>query len=212
MWLQGERDAAKALAEETLRNTQGEVQPLPQVTALGSVTLLAAYDGDVGGVRPRIDELIEICARAGYPWYEIAGKVSRGWAVAHEDPEVGLKEMQDALATLEASGSDFVTALDIPLLAGRQLAVGRAEEALGSADRGITMAEETGFRAYLAELYRIRGEALQAMDPTDEEAIENALHKALEVAREQGAGAFESRIQQTLRNRSPESSRVRSRP
>jgi DNA-binding SARP family transcriptional activator len=211
-WLQGDADEARAILEENLRRAKGHGHPLPHVTALGTCSLLGAYAGDASAVRPWIEELIEVSDRTGYPWYGLAGHALRGWAIASEDPAAGLAEMEDAVVALEASGSLFITGLVQPLFAERQLAADRPAEALRAVERGVALAEETGHRCYLAELYRIRGEALQATDPTDEEAIERALHKALEVARDQGAGAFESRIQQTLRNRAPEPSRVRSRP
>jgi DNA-binding SARP family transcriptional activator len=212
MYLQGERDGALALAEENLRCAKDHRHPMPHVIALGSIVTVTAYEGDVAAFRAHVETLLEVSTRAGYSWYALASRALCGLATAHDDPERGLDKAEEVLETLEASGSLLLTGIWQPVLAAQQLAVGRPADSLRCAERGIVIAEETGHRCYLAELHRIRGEALGLTHPVDEEAIEAELHRALEIAREQGAGIFETRVEESLRKRARETSRVRSRP
>jgi DNA-binding SARP family transcriptional activator len=199
MWLQGDTDAAWKIVDEQLQRAKARGHPLPYVVALGTCSILAAYEGNVGEVKTRIEELIEIGERKGFPWYRLAGSALRGWAVAHEgDPAAGLDEMVAAMAAIEASGSRMITGMVQPLLAATQLDSGHPEEALRLVDRGLAIADETGHGYHIAELYRLRGEALQIVRPGDHGDIEAALNKALQVAREQGAGTFEARAQASL--------------
>ena len=72
------------------------------------------------------------------------------------------------------------------------IALAEAEARAGDPDRAITILDEalatvdrTGFRAFEAELHRARGELLIKRYPSDTGSAEEALKRALEVARAQ---------------------------
>jgi predicted ATPase len=68
---------------------------------------------------------------------------------------------------------------------------GRVSEGLAVVDEGLTYADTTTERGYLAELHRIRGE-LQRLNG-DESAAEESLRLALDLSRQQQARSLELR-------------------
>lgn len=199
MWLQGDVDAAWRLGEEQLQRARKRGHPMPYVVALGTCSILGAYEDDVTNVKTWIGELIEISEDKGFLWYGLAGHVLSGWATAREgDPTAGFNEIDPALAAIESSGSLMITGMVQPLLAATRLDAGEPEEALALVERGLAVADQTGHTYHVAELYRIRGEALQILRPDDRTGPEASLLTALEVARSQNAGIFEARTQESL--------------
>jgi predicted ATPase len=79
-----------------------------------------------------------------------------------------------ALAKAEAQGGD------------PERAVATLDEALGTCDR-------IGYRAFEAELHRVRGETLLKRDPADPASAEEALLTAIAVANQQGTRSFKLR-------------------
>ena len=71
------------------------------------------------------------------------------------------------------------------------MAVGRFDEALGALARAFAVCERTGERFYLAELWRLQGEALAKQGRLPE--AEESLHTAIGIARQQEARLFELR-------------------
>jgi hypothetical protein len=71
------------------------------------------------------------------------------------------------------------------------LSAGRHAEALGHAERALATAVETGERAYLSRLHRIRGVLLRHLRGAADPEVEASLQQALAVAREQDAKGWE---------------------
>jgi predicted ATPase len=71
------------------------------------------------------------------------------------------------------------------------LAAGYPGEALARAERALGSASQTGERAYLPRLYRVRAEMLLQSRGGSEPEVEASLQQALAVAREQDAKGWE---------------------
>jgi hypothetical protein len=59
--------------------------------------------------------------------------------------------------------------------------------------RGLATSDRTGFRAFEAELHRVRGEILLKRNPANAAPAEDAFLTALAVAKQQGTRSFELR-------------------
>jgi predicted ATPase len=79
----------------------------------------------------------------------------------------------------------------LALLAEALIVAGRHDEALTALERALATSERTGERFYLAELLRLKGEALAGRG--DRSAAGHCLRSAIDVARGQGARLFELR-------------------
>jgi predicted ATPase len=68
--------------------------------------------------------------------------------------------MQQGLASFQATGAELGWLDHLPWLARAYGKVGRVEEGLAVLTEALTVVDNTGARAYEAELYRLRGELL----------------------------------------------------
>jgi predicted ATPase len=70
---------------------------------------------------------------------------------------------------------------------------GDVHRAVALVDEGLAIAERTGYRAFEAELHRVRGEILLKRDPANPAPAEDAFLTAIAVAKQQGTRSFELR-------------------
>ena len=75
---------------------------------------------------------------------------------------------------------------------------GRIEEAETALHAGFEIANETGEKWYLAELYRLQGDARLAQQPALSSQAEACYQRALNLSREQHAKTFELRAAMSL--------------
>jgi len=83
------------------------------------------------------------------------------------------------------------------LLAEAQQAAGQLAEARSTVATALAVAEQTGQLFFDADLHRLDGDLLIAMGGADDDAAAR-YHRALAIAREQGARSFELRAATSL--------------
>jgi DNA-binding SARP family transcriptional activator len=198
-WFLGDNVEADRVAQRGLGRARQVGHPLSIVAALGMVMVNGAFNDRPERVEIAVQEQAEICRRNGYRFFEASGAMVRGWVVARQgNPQAGLAQMVDAIGTIAASGSHLVTGLFLPLLVSTQLVAGAPEDALSSVDEGLAASARNGQRFHDAELHRLRGEALARLALERRDEIEAALRAALDIARIQGAVAYERRALDSL--------------
>lgn len=132
--------------------------------------------------------------REGFPYYVARAMVLRGWALAEQgQTETGMADIRQGLAGFDTMGAR----LWVPCCLGLQAeACGRAgdlDQALRLVSEALETAGRTGERQYEAELHRLRGEFLQQQSLSNRAAAEESFHRAIVVARHQGAASYELR-------------------
>jgi predicted negative regulator of RcsB-dependent stress response len=116
----------------------------------------------------------------------------RVWAMAEaEEIDAGIGELRQGIAAFSATGNQFLRPLFLGLLAAQSARRGRAQEGLLVLDAALDAVHATDERCWEADLYWRRGVILHQLQQAPEARI--ALERALEVARSQGARAFECR-------------------
>ena len=123
-------------------------------------------------------------------WLSLAS-VIRGWAMSEQGDGKGIDELERGMADFAATGSGFTRPFQLGLLAASHARLGRAAPGLDFLDEALAIAERTDERWYEPELHRLRGDLLQFV--SREADAELAYGRAIEVARYQGARAFEER-------------------
>ena len=83
-------------------------------------------------------------------------------------------------------------------LAKAQLATARADESLATINDAMDRAGRTGEQFYVAELHRLRGDALLASDAQNRERARDCFETACKVASAQGARSLELRARTSL--------------
>jgi predicted ATPase len=117
-----------------------------------------------------------------------------GWAsTANDTPGRGLDGMRRGVEQLrEQNILPFDGLLKIAL-AEAEAAAANLDRALAVLDEALAASDRMGFRAFEAELHRVRGEMLLKRDPANQARAEEALQTAIAVAKRQGTRSFELR-------------------
>jgi predicted ATPase len=138
----------------------------------------------------------------GLAQWSAFGTSLHGWALAKAGQRgEGIKQMRAALAAYKAIGSEISRPHFLALLAEALAEDGQLEEGLNILAEAMAAAENSGDRYYEAELCRLRGELSLRLDAdkqsAESRAKENYL-RAIEIARQQNARAFELRTALSL--------------
>jgi predicted ATPase/DNA-binding winged helix-turn-helix (wHTH) protein len=119
--------------------------------------------------------------------------------IRHGDVAAGLDRLRGAIETLAQGGFILYKTFFLASLAQRLRAAGQIPEALAAVDRAIASCDRTGEAWLLAELLRIRGEVqLRSRQAQAAEDGEASLLRSMEIARNQGALAWELRTATSL--------------
>ena len=104
--------------------------------------------------------------------------------------------MQRALADFRANGSLSMTSCFLSLIAQSQS--GYYDEALVAIDEALAVIEETGQRAFEAEVHRTKGELVLVHGASNAIQAEQSFRTAIEIARRQKAKSWELRATASL--------------
>src|SRR5262249_55296492 len=147
--------------------------------------------------RARAAEVVALSEDQGLPLFLGVGRVLHGAArVVAGDPNA-LPEIMDGLARAAETGNQSAVPTGLAILAEAQQAAGQLVEAQGTVAMALTVAAQTGQPYFDADLHRLDGDLLLAGGGAADEAAAR-YHRALAVAREQGARSFELRAATSL--------------
>jgi predicted ATPase len=199
LWLLGCPDQAMAMAHEAVRLATQLVQPYSLAIALGYSSFLHQVRGEAGLAQEYAEATIARSVEQAYLQYRATGILIRGWAVAAQgDVEAGAAAVREGLAALSAAGADVRRSYFLALLAEIHGWAGRLEAAQSAIAEALAFAEGSGERWWEAELHRLQGELLLALSTENRAEAEACFHRALEIARQQSAKAFELRSATSL--------------
>ena len=113
-------------------------------------------------------------------------------------PKEGCALLRTAASMQKAEqNASFISVYDCALAEGLA-ATGSLEEAIGTVEMAIQESEQRGGAFNLPELQRVRGVLLASRPATREQAMAEALPAAIDLARRQGALAWELRAMTSL--------------
>src|SRR5208282_4654699 len=110
----------------------------------------------------------------------------------------GLSDMRRCAESLRQQGLLNFDGLFKIALAEAEARAGNRDRAIATLDEALATADRLGYRAFEAELNRIRGDILLECDPAKPAPAEEAFHTAIAVARRQGTRGFELRAALSL--------------
>jgi len=154
----------------------------------------------------RTRQAAEACAAIanehGLSFWQASSGIYRGWAQAAQgEVEPGIAAMHQGLLDWQATGSVTYRTYFLGILAETLCQHGSVSESLSLLDEAILLAGQTGEGLYVAELHRLRGEALlkSVADPSAlENRIEEDFRRALEIAQRQEVRSLELRAATSL--------------
>ncbi|MET1084993.1 MAG: AAA family ATPase [Burkholderiales bacterium] len=188
----GELERGVQAAESGLRHSEmlGDLH-----TINFSLCFLAAvlhFQRDTHDAMRRATESLELAREQGFAtWIGISQMIRGAALISSGEREAGLREITAGISAHSGMEAGVYQPFGISLLVNGLIAVGRFDEALGALARAFAVCERTGERFYLAELWRLQGEALGQQGRLAE--AEESLHTAIGIARQQEARLFEVR-------------------
>ena len=214
LWVLGYPDQARTRSRAGLTLAQETAHPQTTALAWTFDTRLYQFLREARTVQQRAEALIMLCDEQGLvlsPW----GIIPQGWALAMQgQAEEGIKQIQQGMAALRATGEELVRPYHLARLAEAYGKAEQAEEGLTALAEALATVNTTGERMYEAELYRLKGElTLQQFmghgsqlkvtnpqfppSPSHTEA-EACFQRAIEIARRQSAKSLELRAVMSL--------------
>ena len=200
--LQGSLDQAIHNAQTSLVDAQAVDHILSVCYALGeAVCPIALMTGDLAAAERSVAMLNDMVTKHGVTVYKSLGPHLEGeLLIRRGEFAAGSTVLRAALGRLPTAGgvkrrnSWFLGVLAEGLAGAEQLT-----EALATIDEALAQADRSGQHWCIAELHRVKGELLfqEAGDPSIPAAVD-CYHKALEIAREQGALFWELRAAVSL--------------
>ncbi|MBI3799464.1 MAG: AAA family ATPase, partial [Deltaproteobacteria bacterium] len=157
LWLLGYPDQARKWSREALTLIQGINHPYTMVVVWAVTTFLYQFLREAQTVQQQAEAMIALSNEQGFST-TAAGAVRRGWALAEEgQEEEGIKQMQQGMAAVRATGMELSRPYFLALLAETYGKVGQREEGLTALAEALALVDKTGERFYEAELYRLKG-------------------------------------------------------
>lgn len=198
LWLLGRPDDALTLARAAIATARALPNPTDLAMGLALAAHVLVWRGDLDEAAMVIAEGRDLASENGLGlWRAAVGGFGAGIHLARGNAEDAARDYRQALADFRRL---HVKSYSPALLAGlgtASMRLGRLSEGFAAVEEGFELVRTTLSKWHAPELWRVHGELLAARgDPARE--IESSFARALEIAREQRALAFQLRTATSL--------------
>jgi DNA-binding SARP family transcriptional activator/class 3 adenylate cyclase len=192
LFLAGHADQARDLDRRIIDHARRAGKMFALVATLGNACYILKVCGDVEALSVRSAEVVELARQGQLPILENIGLTFHGWILTRQgDGDRGQAIIRDAVTVLETAGHRTGVPFQLSLLSEAYAFAGRWAEAGQQLDRCLALAEAHGVHWPEAELHRQRAAVILGHDASHAVAAEQALQRALAIARKQGARHWE---------------------
>jgi predicted ATPase len=206
LWLQGEPDRAATVAQQAIDEAATLSDAAAKCIRFAYSEMIFAWRGEWDEADRLIERLAELVDRYSLAAYRGLMMGLRGELLVKTGrPHEGCDLLRTANATLKAAGNTALDTTFAAAFAEGLSATGTVAEALLTVEAAIELAQSRGGTWDLPDLLRLKGVILALQLPTGAPVVAETLSSAIELARRQGALAWELRATTAL-------ARERSRP
>ena len=193
-WALGQADRAISLIDRM----QTRIAALTHVGTLALGRMHAAMfelmRGEHGRAAQNAFELVRLTREYGLTMWGAFAVFLQGLAASHTGaPSDELEDMRRGAELLREQNVLMFDGLLKIALADAEARAGDPDRAVAILDEALATSDRLGFRAFEAELHRVRGEMLLRRDPTSPAPAEEAFLTASAVAKQQATRSFELR-------------------
>ena len=194
LWPLGEVDRAVSLIDRM----QARIADLTHVGTLANGRMHAAMfelmRGDHARAAPNAFELARLTREHDLLLFRAFGVFLEGWATAATGAlGSGLEDMRRGAELLREQNVLLFDGLVKIALAEAEARAGDPDRAVAILDEALATCDRLGYRAFEAELHRVRGDILLKRDPANPAPAEEAFLTAIAVAKRQATRSFELR-------------------
>jgi len=197
----GEIDLAVERSHQALELADKLGHPFSKAYALGCAAWFNLYMRDAETALRHARAAIDLSTEQGFLWWQIWGTVLGGRALADVEPgeaSASVAQIRGGIDFWKQTGSRFTIPYFLALQAEASAKGGETDAALALIAEARGLIESTGEGFFAGELWRLEGELLRAKGGARADAIEKCFERALDIARSQGAKAFELRAATAL--------------
>jgi predicted ATPase len=199
LWLRGLSDSALEVAQRAVDEASTLNQPVDVCISLIYGESVFMWRGDWDEARRVIDMLREHAQRHSLSPYQAVALALEGELLVKTDrAKDGCRLLQQATSTLKAERHTILATVFAGALAEGLAATGAIAAALATLEEALAEARRRGATFDLPELLRMKAAVLAMQSPSDDRAVDELLSEAIELARRQGALAWELRALTTL--------------
>ena len=189
-WCLGDHQKALDLDNEQLSLAKSSGRPFEYNYALSICCTLHGLRRDAPRIRSFATEAIEIARHQGFSFFEAKERKFQAIALAMQHPsKATLKECDEAVEAYQLSGNRMGISLVTAIMAELCGQISLWERGLRYIDRALVYVGRSGERFAQADLYRIKGELLYAVNRIDD--AKYWLNRAVRLAQKQRARTWE---------------------
>lgn len=187
-WTVGRIDAAVEEARMALASLDELPHPFSYAWALSPNAAIHIFRGETKLAREYAECMCRFSEEQGFPYWHGQGILFRGWVSALEGaPQEGLGEIERGLEIWHASGTRMLEPMMTWPRAWALGLLGQHDEALRIVESSLAFIEESGELWWAPEVFRLRGELLEARDGPGSEVAMTSYQRALKLSEKHGA-------------------------
>lgn len=192
-WALGDAEKARAQQSWAIAHSERLGHQHSVAQALTFMCMMHMIDGDEAAMMPLAERLLELST---HHWFVLMSASARFWLAAARGT---VEEMRRAAAAWWATGAVGYRPLVLVRIARACGEAGAIDEGLAMVEEATARTEESGERWTEPELLRVKAElCARSTRREDREAARACAERAFEIARAQGAHAWDARIARTL--------------
>jgi len=199
LWGLGYPDQALKRANEAVEFSQALSHPLSMAGVEFFLGVVRRFRHETRAAQKAAERAIALSAEHGFTFWLAVATILRGWAMAQQGlNEQGIAQMEEGLAAFRATGAGTGRPHWLSLLAEACIESGRLKHGQSVLAEAQAFANETEWRAYDAEISRLKGELLLKQGDSNAEEAQSCFQHAIEIARNQSAKSRELRATMSL--------------
>jgi class 3 adenylate cyclase/predicted ATPase len=223
LWCLGYPDSAARKSEEALALAERLERPLSQAIATVFASGVRTLRREGPAAFQYSERAMTLATEQGFSLWTAYGIIMQGSARGqHANYDEGISQIRQGLVMVREMGADLVQSWFLLMLAETCKNAGKIADGLAAIAEALNIVENNGERAFVAELYRIKGELTlaqssvqslkpggqegqktkisdsQSLDPKSQSEAEACFRKAIDIARQQRAKSFELRAVMSL--------------
>jgi class 3 adenylate cyclase/tetratricopeptide (TPR) repeat protein len=192
LWPLGDVKRALSLVRRAEARSAGLAHIGTRAFGKWQAALFDVLRADLARSAPSALELARLAREHDLPFWRAWGVFLEGLAnVLSGAADDGLDEVRRGVAVLREQKILMFDGLVKITLAEVEARAGDVDGGLAIVDEALATSKRTGYRAFEAELHRVRGQMMLSRDPADSVRSEEALRTAIAIAKEQGARTYE---------------------
>ena len=189
LWWLGRPDAGLALALEGSRQANSLPSSLSQAMACHAVSLIRHLRGEADEARALAMGNLRFTEELGLPFWRGLALLVLGVESARSGDEAGQNQLDLGLELLIEEGNRGGASFSLAMLADAQVHLGRYEQAVATADAGLSISAELRQPFYDPELLRLKAVALDR-DGRNRPEVRALLTESLGLAQQLGAASW----------------------